>query len=102
MTTQTEDVGHRVRNGMESVKDAPQSSRVGTDDVRRQGKRALESAEDIPSSVYLGFVGGSIVLSALLFVSGKKNLGQFVGLWAPTILNLAIFTKRLRPSNDLA
>lgn len=30
----------------------------------------------------------SIVLSLILFLSGRRNEGIFVGLWAPTILNL--------------
>lgn len=102
MSTRAEEVEKQVRGRVESAKDAVQSTGMSTDDFRQQGRKALQSAEDIPPSVYLGFVAGSIVLSALLFVSGRKNLGQFVGLWAPTILNLALFTKRLRPSNDLA
>lgn len=37
------------------------------------------------------YVGGtlvSIVISLLLYVSGRREAGIFVGLWAPTILNL--------------
>ena len=30
----------------------------------------------------------SILLSLLLFLSGKRETGIFVGLWAPTVLNL--------------
>jgi hypothetical protein len=30
----------------------------------------------------------SIVLSLLLFASGRRNEGIFVGLWAPTIMEL--------------
>lgn len=30
----------------------------------------------------------SIVLSLVLFLRGNRNEGIFVGLWAPTILNL--------------
>lgn len=30
----------------------------------------------------------SIVLSLILFLRGNRNEGIFVGLWAPTILNL--------------
>ncbi|MDQ4126498.1 MAG: hypothetical protein M3151_00835 [Actinomycetota bacterium] len=37
------------------------------------------------------YVGGtvlSIVISLLLYLSGRREAGIFVGLWAPTILNL--------------
>jgi hypothetical protein len=36
-------------------------------------------------------VGGtllSILLSLYLFMSGRRETGIFVGLWAPTVLNL--------------
>ncbi len=60
----------------------------------------LESIENLPSSVYYGGVFGSILLSIVLFLSGKKQEGIFVGLWAPTILNLGLYNKLLRPSRE--
>ena len=56
----------------------------------------LESIENLPSSVYYGGVLGSIALSVFLFMSGKRETGIFVGLWAPTILNLGLYNKMLR------
>lgn len=38
--------------------------------------------------VYLMGTLISIVLSLVLFLRGNRNEGIFVGLWAPTILNL--------------
>ena len=64
--------------------------------------KILESIENLPSSVYYGGVLGSIVLSVFLFVSGKRETGIFVGLWAPTILNLGLYNKLLRPSREPA
>jgi hypothetical protein len=60
----------------------------------------LESVENLPSSVYYGGVVGSILLSLGLFLSGKRLAGIFVGLWAPTILNLGLYNKLLRPSTE--
>src|SRR5258708_5869867 len=97
MTTQTEGMKGFADDVAGRTEDA-----VGGGDVWHQGKQALKSAEEMPPSVYLAAVAGSILLSAFLFLSGKKNLGQFVGLWAPTILNLALFTKQLRPSRDMS
>ncbi len=60
----------------------------------------LESIENLPSSVYYGGVLGSILLAIFLFVTGKKLEGIFVGLWAPTILNLGLYNKLLKPSRE--
>jgi hypothetical protein len=77
---------------------------TGTDterEARERGRRAIESVEDIPTNVYLGAVIGSILASAALFMMGRRDLGIFVGLWPPTILNLVMVTKRLKPSEEM-
>ena len=79
----TEQVQHQVDHGMD------------------QAKSAMEQVEGIPANVYFGGVIGSIVLSAILMMTGRKNLSLFVGLWPPTILNLALFAKQLRPSREM-
>ena len=38
--------------------------------------------------LYLGGTLISILISLYLFVSGKRESGIFVGLWAPTLLQL--------------
>ncbi len=60
----------------------------------------LDTLENLPSSVYYGGVFGSILLSVALYLSGKRETGIFVGLWAPTILNLGLYNKLLRPSME--
>ena len=60
----------------------------------------LETIENLPTSVYYGSVAGSILLSLGLFFTGKRNEAIFVGLWAPTILNLGLYNKLLRPSKE--
>ncbi len=64
-------------------------------------KTAMEQVENLPSNIYYGGVIGSIAVSALLMLMGKRNLSLFVGLWPPTILNLALFAKQLRPSHEV-
>ena len=39
-------------------------------------------------SIYVGGTLFSIVLSLALYFSGKRETAIFVGLWAPTILDL--------------
>ncbi len=60
----------------------------------------METIENLPSSVYYGGVFGSILLAIGLFSTGKREAGIFVGLWAPTILNLGLYNKLLRPSKE--
>jgi hypothetical protein len=55
----------------------------------------MQLADDIPTEAYLAATGVSILLSLLLYLTGKKQAAQFVGLWAPTIINLGLFTKLL-------
>ena len=43
---------------------------------------------DKGKSIYLGGTLISILLSLFLFLSGKRETGIFVGLWAPTVLQL--------------
>jgi len=38
--------------------------------------------------IYVGATLVSILISIVLYRSGRQNLAIFVGLWAPTILNL--------------
>lgn len=56
----------------------------------------MQIADDIPTEAYLAATGVSIMLSLLLFLTGRKQAAQFVGLWAPTIINLGLFAKLLR------
>jgi hypothetical protein len=74
---------------------------MDTREMQQQGTHLMEQVEGVPANVYYGGVIGSILLSALLFLTGKRNAGIFVGLWPPTILNLALFTKQLRPSREM-
>ena len=79
--------------------------------AREAGTQALETADELasapikvaeetPAKLYLAAVGGSIAASLLLFLAGRKQASLFVGLWAPTILNLALVSKLLRPSHE--
>jgi hypothetical protein len=43
---------------------------------------------DVSKGIYLGGTLLSILLSLYLFASGRRETGIFVGLWAPTVLNL--------------
>jgi hypothetical protein len=38
--------------------------------------------------IYVGGTLLSILISLALYITGRREAGIFVGLWAPTILNL--------------
>lgn len=43
---------------------------------------------DTSKSIYLGGTLLSILISLSLYLAGRRETGIFVGLWAPTVLNL--------------
>jgi hypothetical protein len=63
---------------------------------KRNDDSPLEAVENIPNEAYVAATGASIVLSLLLYARGNKQAAQFVGLWAPTIINLGLFFRLLR------
>ena len=50
----------------------------------------------VPSGVYLSLAVGSIGLSALLKLTGRKDDANFVGQWVPTILLLGLYNKLVK------
>jgi len=60
----------------------------------------LKAMEAVPTQAYLGAAVGSIALSALLRVFGKKDAAIFVGQWPPTFILFALAYKLLRPSHE--
>ena len=60
----------------------------------------LKVMEAVPTQAYLGAAVGSIALSALLRVFGKKDAAIFVGQWPPTFILFALAYKILRPSDE--
>ena len=58
----------------------------------------FEPLEQLSPATYVGATLGSIALSLALYAGGRKDAGIFVGLWAPTFLNLGLYLKQLRPS----
>ena len=60
----------------------------------------LKMMEAVPTQAYLGAAVGSIALSALLRVFGKKDAAIFVGQWPPTFILFALAYKILRPSHE--
>ena len=69
----------------------------GSSSARRrhdhQGDRALHESGPL-RRVYLSLAFGSIGLSAIMHLAGRKTDAQFIGHWVPTILLLGVSTTR--------
>lgn len=61
-------------------------------------RQAEQIAEQIPIDAYIGATGASILAAIGLYLTGHKHGAIFVGLWAPTIINLALLLRLIRPS----
>ena len=47
----------------------------------------------IPSLAFMGFAVTAMAASAALMLTGRKQIGNFVGQWAPTILIMGLYNK---------
>ncbi|GAC1474646.1 MAG: hypothetical protein PVS3B1_21510 [Ktedonobacteraceae bacterium] len=54
--------------------------------------------DQVPEEVWYWAALVSILASAILFVSNKRDWSIFVGQWPPTFLLFGLFHKLLRPS----
>lgn len=64
--------------------------------TRREGvlTRFVEKkGAKIPSGLFLGAAVASVFGSALSYITGRKQLAQFIGEWAPTFLVLGLYSK---------
>jgi len=53
--------------------------------------------DQVPEEVWYWAALGSIMVSASLFLMGKRDWSIFVGQWPPTFLLFGLFHKILRP-----
>jgi hypothetical protein len=60
----------------------------------------MRSMEAVPTQIYWGLAMGSVILSAMFYLFGKRNTALFIGQWPPTFLALALLYKLLRPSRE--
>lgn len=68
----------------------------------RMTRAVEEQTARIPSLGYLGFAVLSMGISAALaFGFKKKEMANFVGLWAPSILIMGLYNKVVKIENDM-
>ena len=63
-------------------------------------QQGLRFVENIPAPVWMAVSLGSIIASATLYMTGRTWAALFVGLWPPTIVNLGLFARLLKPSSE--
>lgn len=64
---------------------------------RRQQRQAAEAVESTSTDPWILASAGSVVLSWLVYFGARnRDMGLFVGLWAPTILAFASYFKQTR------
>jgi len=64
--------------------------------MSREGKTTSEvetRTSQLPSIMFLGLAVGAMAASAGLVLTGRKQLGNFVGQWAPSILIMGLYNK---------
>lgn len=61
---------------------------------------AFAPLENLSPSTYVAAMLASIAISIWLFMTGRTLTAIFVGLWAPTFLNLGQYLKQQRPSRN--
>lgn len=58
--------------------------------------RIEHQTAEIPSITWLAFAGGSMILSAGLFMAGRKEASQFIANWAPSLLLIGVYNKLVK------
>jgi hypothetical protein len=76
------------------------ATRVDTtqDTAQKAQKQYFRVTDQVPEKVWYWAALGSIIVSASLFLMGKRNWSMFVGQWPPTFLLFGLFHKLLRPA----
>ncbi len=52
-----------------------------------------EQTSKAPSLLFLGLAVASMAASAAMVLTGRKQLGNFIGQWAPSILIMGTYNK---------
>jgi hypothetical protein len=55
----------------------------------------------LPSLTFLGLAVGAMAASATLVLTGRKEVGNFVGQWAPSILIMGLYNKLAKEVSGL-
>ncbi|RAQ98079.1 hypothetical protein [Thermogemmatispora tikiterensis] len=68
--------------------------------ARDMQEQYFRTTDRLPGEMWYWAALVSIITSAMLFLSGKRDWGLFVGQWPPAFLLFGIFHKLLRPGRS--
>ena len=68
------------------------------DTAQEAQEQYFRVTDQVPEEVWYWAALGSIIVSASLFLMGKRDWSIFVGQWPPSFLLFGLFHKLLRPS----
>ena len=101
----TETTQNAMRKSPRSSSVAPN---IAAENVNQEGSSAQAMSEgpvarmiekqtaQLPSDIFLWAAVGSIILSASLQLTGRRQPANFVGHWAPTFLTLGLYNKLVK------
>jgi len=70
---------------------------IGSDTSEGEVTKMIESqTARLPSVVYLGLAVASMAVSWMLLAGGRRDLANFIGQWAPTILIMGLYNKLVK------
>jgi hypothetical protein len=72
------------------------SVQAGQHEEGEYTKRLEHFTSQVPSGTYLTLAFAAVGASALLYASGRRTAGIFVGHWAPTILMMGMYNKMVK------
>lgn len=62
-----------------------------------QTTKTIESyTSELPSAGFLGLAIGAMAISLILMLTGRRNVANFIGQWAPTILIMGLYNKLVK------
>ena len=59
-------------------------------------KRIESQTARVPSLAYMGLAVGSMIASATCMLTGRKQLANFIGQWAPSLLVIGLYNKLVK------
>lgn len=70
---------------------------IGSDTSEGEVTKMIESqTARLPSVAYLGLAVASMAVSWMLLAGGRRDLANFIGQWAPTILIMGLYNKLVK------
>lgn len=71
---------------------------------KEEGKLTTQIEERtgrVPSVAYLALAVGSMAASATCMLLGKKQIANFIGQWAPSLLVIGVYNKIVKVEHEL-